>query len=86
MIMFREIIKVKLWDVDMLLVASLMIPFWNWTVPFSFVLKRNNCVVKNIFIFIYLVKEWFYYANIVGIIDDSLLEASRAIFIYLCNG
>ena len=33
-----------------------------------------------------LVEEWFYSANIGGIIDDSLLEANRAIVIYLCNG
>ena len=33
-----------------------------------------------------LVKEWFYSANIGGIIDDSLLEVNRAIVIYLCNG
>ena len=33
-----------------------------------------------------LVKEWFYSENIGGIIDDSLLEANRSIFIYLCNG
>ena len=33
-----------------------------------------------------LVKEWFYYADIGGIIDDSILESNRAIVIYLCNG
>ena len=47
-------------------------------------LKRNNCVVKTLFIC--LVEEWFYSANIGGIIDDSLLEANRAIVIYLRNG
>ena len=33
-----------------------------------------------------LVEEWFYYANIGGIIDDYFLEANRAIVIYFCNG
>ena len=33
-----------------------------------------------------LVKEWFYSANIGGIIDDSHLEAVRAIVVYLRNG
>ena len=33
-----------------------------------------------------LVEEWFYSASIGGIIDDYLLEANRAIVIYLCNG
>ena len=33
-----------------------------------------------------LVEEWFYSANIGGIIDDSLLEANHAIAIYLRNG
>ena len=33
-----------------------------------------------------LFEEWFYYENIGGIIDDSLLEAKRAIVIYLRNG
>ena len=35
--------------------------------------------------FIYLVKEWFYSVNIDGIVDDSLLEANRAIVIYFRN-
>ena len=60
--------------------------------------KRNNCVVKNLFICLKrnnlccensvcsLVEEWFYSANIGGIIDDSLLEANPAIVIYLLNG
>ena len=34
----------------------------------------------------YSVKEWFYSANIDGIVDDSLLESNRAIVIYLRNG
>ena len=33
-----------------------------------------------------LVEEWFYSANIGGIIDDSFLEENLAIIIYLCNG
>ena len=33
-----------------------------------------------------LVEEWFYYANIGGIIDDYLFEVNRAIVIYLSNG
>ena len=32
-----------------------------------------------------LVEEWFYYADIGGIIDDYFLEANCAIVIYLCN-
>ena len=32
-----------------------------------------------------LVEEWFYSANIGGIIDDSFLKANRSIVIYLCN-
>ena len=51
---------------------SLKIPCWKWTVPLSFFLKRNNCCCKNSFVV--LVEEWFYSANIGGIIDDSLLE------------
>ena len=47
-------------------------------------LKRNNLCCENIFFC--LVEEWFYSANIGGIIDDSLLEANRAIVIYLRNG
>ena len=81
MIRVWEIIKVEFWDVDMLLAASFLIPFWKWTVPLSFFLrettvlwklflcrlfkekqlccknsyrviylKRNNCVVKTLFI------------------------------------
>ena len=45
--------------------------------------KRNNCCCKNSFC---LVEEWFYSANIGGIIDNSLLEANRAIVIYLRDG
>ena len=33
-----------------------------------------------------LGEEWFYSANIGGIIDDSLLEANYDIVIYLRNG
>ena len=59
--------------------------------------KRNNCVVKTLFVCLKrnnlcgensvccLVEEWFHFANIGGIIDDSLLEANRAIVIYFCN-
>ena len=32
-----------------------------------------------------LVEEWFYSANIDGIIGDSFLKENRAIVIYLCN-
>ena len=42
MIRVQEIIKVKFWDVDMLLAASLMIPCWKWIVPFSFVSRETN--------------------------------------------
>ena len=34
---------------------------------------------------LHLVEEWFYSANIGGIVDDSLLEANRAIVIYFRN-
>ena len=46
-------------------------------------LKEKQHCCKNSF---YLVEEWFYSANIDGIVDDSLLEANRAIVIYLRNG
>ena len=40
--------------------------------------------IKDILICWYvLVEEWFYSANIGGIIDDSFLKANRAIVIYL---
>ena len=32
-----------------------------------------------------LVEEWFYSANIGGIINDYFLKDNRAIAIYLCN-
>ena len=40
--------------------------------------KEKQRCCKNSF---YLVEEWFYSAYIDGIIDDSLLEANRAIVI-----
>ena len=46
-------------------------------------LKEKQRCCKNSF---YLVKEWFYSANIDGIVDDSLLGVNRAIVIYLRNG
>ena len=46
-------------------------------------LKRNNRVVKTILLF---SQRMVYSANIGGIIDDSLLEAKRAIVLYLRNG
>ena len=45
--------------------------------------KETQRCCKNPF---YLVEEWFYSANIDGIVDDYLLEANRAIVIYLRNG
>ena len=45
--------------------------------------KEKQLCCKNSFC---LVKEWFYSANIGGIVDDYLLEANRAIVIYLRNG
>ena len=42
--------------------------------------KEKQCCCKNSFC---LVEEWFYSENIGGIVDDSLLEANRAIVIYL---
>ena len=44
--------------------------------------KEKQCCCKNYF---YLVEEWFYSANIDGIVDNSLLEVNRAIVIYLRN-
>ena len=45
--------------------------------------KEKQRCYKNSFC---LVEEWFYSANIGGIVDDSLLEANCAIVIYLRNG
>ena len=45
--------------------------------------KEKQRFCKNSF---YLVEEWFYSANIDGIVDNSLLESNRAIVIYLRNG
>ena len=45
-------------------------------------IKEKQRCCKNSF---YLVEEWFYSANIDGIVDDPLLEANRAIVIYLRN-
>ena len=33
-----------------------------------------------------LDEEWFYSENIGSIIDDSFVEANRAIVIHFCNG
>ena len=62
---------------------TLKIPFLkvNHAIIMCFKDKQRCC--KNSF---YLVEEWFYSANIDGIVDDSLLEANRAIVIYLRNG
>ena len=43
--------------------------------------EKQRCCKKSF----YLVEEWFYSENIDGIVDDSLLEANRAIVIYLRN-
>ena len=43
--------------------------------------EKQRCCKKSF----YLVEEWFYSANIDGIVDDSLLEANRAIVIYFRN-
>ena len=53
----------------------------NHAIIMCFKEKQRCC--KNPFC---LVEEWFYSANIGGIVDDSLLEANRAIVIYLSNG
>ena len=42
--------------------------------------KEKQRCSKNSFC---LVEEWLYSANIGGIVDDSVLEANRAIVIYL---
>ena len=52
----------------------------NHAIIMCFKEKQRGC--KNSF---YLVEEWFYYANIYGIVDDPLLEANHAIVIYFCN-
>ena len=44
--------------------------------------EKQRCCKK----YFCLSEEWFNSANIGGIVDDSLLEANRAIVIYLCNG
>ena len=49
-----------------------------------YLFKRNNLCCENSGCC--LVKEWFYSANISGIIDDFLLKMNRAIVIYLRNG
>ena len=51
--------------------------------PLLCVLKIKNCCCKKYFC---LVEEWFYSANVGGIIDDYLLEANHDIVIYLRNG
>ena len=49
-------------------------------------ISRQVKIIRDIFRCWYvLVEEWFYFANIGGIIDDSFLKANRAIVIYLCN-
>ena len=53
----------------------------NHAIIMCFKEKQRCC--KNSFL---KVEEWFYSANIDGIVDDSLLEANRAIVIYLRNG
>ena len=50
---------------------------------FFICLKRNTLCCENSVCC--LVKEWFYYANICGIIDDSLFKENYAIVIYLRN-
>ena len=45
--------------------------------------KEKQRCCKNYF---YLVEEWFYSTNIDAIVDDFLLEANRAIIMYLRNG
>ena len=52
----------------------------NHAIIMCFNEKQHCC--KNSFC---LVEEWFYSANIDGIVDDSLLEANRAIVIYFRN-
>ena len=44
--------------------------------------KEKQRCCKNSF---YLVKESFYSPNVDGIVNDSFLEANRAIVIYFCN-
>ena len=49
--------------------------------------KEKHLVLWKIFLlFMFFLEEWFYSANIGGIIDDSLLEANCAIAVYLRNG
>ena len=43
--------------------------------------KKQRCCKK----YFHLVEEWFYSANIDGIVDDYLLEANSAIVIYFRN-
>ena len=55
------------------------------TLFMSFNKRETTVLWKSFLLFMCLVEEWFYSANIGGIIDDFLLEANRAIVIYLCN-
>ena len=52
----------------------------------DFFKERQLVLWKPFLLFMCLVEEWFYSANIGGIVDDSLLEANRAIVIYFHNG
>ena len=62
---------------------ALKIPFLKVNHAIIMCFKEKQLCCKNSFC---LVEEWFYSANIGGIVDDSLLEANRAIVIYLGNG
>ena len=52
--------------------------------------EKQRCCKNSLYLveefFYYIVKKLFYSPNIDGIVDDSLLEANRAIVIYLSNG
>ena len=47
-------------------------------------LKKKQLLLYKLFCC--LVIEWFYSTNIGEVIDDSLLEANRAIVVFLHNG
>ena len=48
--------------------------------------KEKQLCFETLFIVYLFIWRKVYSANIVGIIDYSLLESNRAIVIYLCNG
>ena len=58
----------------------------TWYTALALMIWGREKIIKDVFRCWYvLVKEWFYSANIGGIVDDSFLKVNRSIVIYLCN-